>query len=269
MELNASFYAARFRELAGQFEQQRAATPVGAAFEEFNLRTAAGERVIAAVGRGFLRDVDGLAELVALYAAPPERDPDAAVSWSWIPANLFLDVAGQVLLNGTFADGKFTVVDGSLVGVIPAATGEAFAPTHLAASFRAPDPAARDDFARLARGEQAFRYATACRVLAETLEKEGQLPVDSKAKSKQADAACFESIGGDHVRAFLAAARSSRSCDDRMRDIFAIDERVIAYNSNKWAEILGVTPSAVRQCPWWKEDRARVIAENKGNYKEE
>jgi hypothetical protein len=44
-----------------------------------------------------------------------------------------------------------------------------------------------------------------------------------------------------------------------MRAILALDRRLLAWDSLRWADLLGVTPSAIRQTPFWKEDRGRAI----------
>lgn len=44
----------------------------------------------------------------------------------------------------------------------------------------------------------------------------------------------------------------SKSADDRMAAIYALDRRARGWKSPRWAEILGVTDQAVRQTTWWR-----------------
>jgi hypothetical protein len=50
----------------------------------------------------------------------------------------------------------------------------------------------------------------------------------------------------------------TRTADERMRAIYAIDSRVVGWTSGKWAEALTVTDAAVRQTDWWRTDRKRL-----------
>jgi hypothetical protein len=57
----------------------------------------------------------------------------------------------------------------------------------------------------------------------------------------------------------LQIASSGQSADDRMRAIYEIDSRCLAFDSTKWGTILGVSSGMVRKTTWWKKDRANHI----------
>jgi hypothetical protein len=54
------------------------------------------------------------------------------------------------------------------------------------------------------------------------------------------------------------ARDGSRSADQRMRDIYTRDRTCLAWNSNRWAQVLGISEQAVRKTAWWTEDRQRL-----------
>ncbi len=60
---------------------------------------------------------------------------------------------------------------------------------------------------------------------------------------------------GEHIVAI--AADAAKSADERMRRISEIDRRVCAWTSSRWADLLRVSASAIRQTGWWKVDRVR------------
>ncbi len=70
----------------------------------------------------------------------------------------------------------------------------------------------------------------------------------------------IESLMGDDDAAILKIAHSKKSADDRMREIYERDNRVIAWDSVRWAGLLGVTDAAIRKATWWKTDRVSLLA---------
>jgi hypothetical protein len=66
-------------------------------------------------------------------------------------------------------------------------------------------------------------------------------------------------LGDESTFAIIKIAQDkAKSADERMRNIWVIDNRVLAWNSPKWAKVLGVTDAAVRKTDWWKVDRSRL-----------
>ncbi len=43
-----------------------------------------------------------------------------------------------------------------------------------------------------------------------------------------------------------------------MRAIYAIDNRVLGWDSPKWAKALKVKSQAIRKTEWWRIDRVRL-----------
>jgi hypothetical protein len=62
----------------------------------------------------------------------------------------------------------------------------------------------------------------------------------------------------ENAVAILNVANTSKSADERMRMIYAIDNRVLGWTSDKWAQVLRVSDSAVRQTDWWRSGRKRL-----------
>jgi hypothetical protein len=56
---------------------------------------------------------------------------------------------------------------------------------------------------------------------------------------------------GDDTRK-LDIARSSKSTDQKMRDIYEEDSRTLGWTSRAWGDLLGVTDAAVRSTDFWK-----------------
>jgi hypothetical protein len=54
------------------------------------------------------------------------------------------------------------------------------------------------------------------------------------------------------------AADTSKSADERIRMIYAIDNRVVSWKSAQWSRALAVSAPAVRQTDWWRKDRKRL-----------
>lgn len=73
---------------------------------------------------------------------------------------------------------------------------------------------------------------------------------------KQAYAAAMDDNG---TRIVAIASDTSKSSDQRMREIAAIDYRALAWNSRRWEELLHVSSAAVRQTDFWKIDRNRAL----------
>lgn len=66
-------------------------------------------------------------------------------------------------------------------------------------------------------------------------------------------------LGEENTVRILAISQDTKlSADQRMRQIYEIDARCLGWLSPKWAKLLAVTPEAVRQTPWWREDRKRL-----------
>jgi hypothetical protein len=54
------------------------------------------------------------------------------------------------------------------------------------------------------------------------------------------------------------AQNTTKTTDQKMRAIYAIDNRALGWDSPKWAQVLRVTDAAIRKCDWWREDRLRL-----------
>ena len=65
-------------------------------------------------------------------------------------------------------------------------------------------------------------------------------------------------VDPDAIAIARVAGDGSQTADQKMRAIYAIDNRAVGWNSSKWAEVLSVTAAAVRQTDWWREDRPRL-----------
>jgi hypothetical protein len=71
--------------------------------------------------------------------------------------------------------------------------------------------------------------------------------------------AALESVVDENAIAIINVAQdTTRTADQKMRDIYAIDNRVVGWNSPKWARVLRVKDAAIRQTEWWKEERKRL-----------
>ena len=79
---------------------------------------------------------------------------------------------------------------------------------------------------------------------------------ESKAKTtNRVGTNAVEALLGPEAHEILGEAESNKSADDRMRAIYKIDHRVLGWKSPQWAELLKVTPSAIRKTRWWMVDR--------------
>jgi hypothetical protein len=68
----------------------------------------------------------------------------------------------------------------------------------------------------------------------------------------------FELAGDEtSLRVYSVARDASRSANDRMYAIMEIDRRCDGYDSNRWGELLGVNPAAIRQTEFWKSRQKR------------
>jgi hypothetical protein len=90
------------------------------------------------------------------------------------------------------------------------------------------------------------------------------VPADtSHAPQEQTDDPNWQSVlaavADESALAILNVAKdSARTADERMRVIYAIDNRTVGWTSGRWAEVLEVTAAAVRQTDWWKNERRRL-----------
>lgn len=64
----------------------------------------------------------------------------------------------------------------------------------------------------------------------------------------------------------LTIARSAKTADRRMREIYEVDRRCLGWKSTVWAQLLNVKSPAIRQTDFWKVDRQRLTEEHAGEY---
>jgi hypothetical protein len=57
----------------------------------------------------------------------------------------------------------------------------------------------------------------------------------------------------------LRAAKTSMSASEKMQIIYEIHRPALAWDSGKWATLLQVSDSAIRQTDWWKKERTRLM----------
>jgi hypothetical protein len=79
------------------------------------------------------------------------------------------------------------------------------------------------------------------------------------ADQQSAVARALEALMGIEDGKILKIARSGDSADDRMRAIYRIDTRVLAWDSPRWGCVLGITDAAARKTKWWKVDRLVLL----------
>ena len=66
-------------------------------------------------------------------------------------------------------------------------------------------------------------------------------------------------LGGDTAARVYAVARDeSKTVDQKQREIYALDNRALAWDGQRWATLLKASASAARNTRWWKEDRKRL-----------
>ncbi|MCI0460798.1 MAG: hypothetical protein L0Z62_27940 [Gemmataceae bacterium] len=71
--------------------------------------------------------------------------------------------------------------------------------------------------------------------------------------------AVLEAVADDNAIAIINVAKdATKTADEKMRAIYAIDSRALGWTSEKWAKVLNVTGSAIRQVDWWRIDRVRL-----------
>jgi hypothetical protein len=58
------------------------------------------------------------------------------------------------------------------------------------------------------------------------------------------------------VKMMAIASRNDISADEKMQMILKLDKRFVGKDSNDWATLLRITPSAVRQTDTWKSLRS-------------
>lgn len=227
MNVNAMVFADRFRELAERFAApQDVATGKAAIFADAQLRKLAGELFIDAVRHGHFRTLAGAAEIVREFDACQIRAaagepvsfvggrcelwPNADARRSVCAENLFLEVAGEELVEVFNDNGELRptrtlppagLLPDALRGMFP---GSQFATLMLSAATAAEAA----DFQRLADADARDRSGLACKLLAVTLEAEGQLAQPPVLSAQQAtnspdDAEAF--VPNNLQKAILAA----------------------------------------------------------------
>lgn len=68
-----------------------------------------------------------------------------------------------------------------------------------------------------------------------------------------------EAVADENAVAIIRIAEDvSRTTEERMRDIYTIDNRAVGWDSPKWGKVLRVTDAAVRKTNWWKIERPRL-----------
>jgi hypothetical protein len=92
-----------------------------------------------------------------------------------------------------------------------------------------------------------------------------QAQVEQAERAGKSKAVAAEEVGrllthtGDETALkVLAIARDqNKTADERMQALAALDRRYRGYDSPKWADLLQVTPAAVRQTSFWKTRKQR------------
>jgi hypothetical protein len=75
--------------------------------------------------------------------------------------------------------------------------------------------------------------------------------------------ALVEAVGGDTgVRIMVIAQDASKDVDKRIREIVALDRRLLGWSSPRLARLLNVTDGRVRQTQWWKGDRKKLTGDD-------
>jgi hypothetical protein len=69
----------------------------------------------------------------------------------------------------------------------------------------------------------------------------------------------LETLLGPENLKILEIVRSSATADEKMRKIYDIDKRFLAWDSPMWQRLLGVTSSAIRNTSFWIETRSRHL----------
>jgi hypothetical protein len=207
LAISRQLFADRFRELADQFQAEKAATDAGQAVEGLSKQAIAAELFIEVVDRGYLTSVPGAHQLVRSYREAKARY-DAGESVGFVEGrcvayavrpeatrvpcaeNLFIDVAGDDRIE-VYNDGGTIEPQRWLPpkGLLPDAVRGMFPARNWPLSQNRDDE--RHDFMRLARSGTADRYALACRLLAELLEQEQA----AHSEGSSVDAASSSAVG--------------------------------------------------------------------------
>jgi hypothetical protein len=88
-----------------------------------------------------------------------------------------------------------------------------------------------------------------------------QPPADPKDSDRDWQAVVAAVADDNAVAIIKVAGDTSKTVDERMRSIYAIDNRALGWTSPKWAKVLGVSDAAVRQTEWWTKERRRLMRE--------
>jgi len=69
----------------------------------------------------------------------------------------------------------------------------------------------------------------------------------------------LEAVTDENAIAIIKVAEDrTKTTDEKMRAIYAIDRRAVGWDSPKWARLLGVSAAAIRQTDWWRKERKRL-----------
>jgi hypothetical protein len=81
-------------------------------------------------------------------------------------------------------------------------------------------------------------------------------PVTENAVARAVLAALGNESTGSRI--ITIAQDRSKTVDERMSLIAALESQAVSWDSAMWALILGVTAAAIRQCHWWRTVRPRL-----------
>jgi hypothetical protein len=82
----------------------------------------------------------------------------------------------------------------------------------------------------------------------------GESPADARTDLEH----IVNAISGDTGSAIITIANDAKlSTEQKMARIYAVDRGAVGWSSDRWADVLGVTPGRIRQTEWWK-DRKRL-----------
>jgi hypothetical protein len=96
--------------------------------------------------------------------------------------------------------------------------------------------------------------------LAESSTGQPQSAVDATLQSEPVDwTATLAAVADENAIAIIKVAEDpTKTTDEKMRAIYAIDSRAVGWDSPRWAKVLQVTPPAIRQTDWWRQERKRL-----------
>src|SRR5262249_38208181 len=67
------------------------------------------------------------------------------------------------------------------------------------------------------------------------------------------------SVAGQRAAALISiASDATKTTDEKMRLIYAMNGQVLGWNSSRWASVLRVSDAAVRKTHWWKSERPQL-----------